>query len=448
MTETQQKHILMVDDNTTNLKCAAEVLKRSYRVSMAKSGEQALNFLNKMKPDLILLDILMPSMDGYETLKYIKDNPETAYIPVIFLTADSDRASEIKGLKMGAMDYIRKPFEPDVMLSRIEKILQIEDIKKTLTISAQKDVLTSLWNRRYMEEELEKYAKIKNIHGVFMILDMDNFKSINDNFGHIMGDAVLVKFAETMEAVCGEEDIICRIGGDEFAIFLKGEYNKAETADIASRIITGIEDKVGAITQYGHAVSVSIGISLFPEDAEAFIDLYNKADKALYYVKQNGKKGFHFFHDKEKYAFHQETNKTRLDLDEFKRYIEEKSYEKGAYQVEYDNFKNIYQFIKRYIDRTKQKVQVVLLTMNYPKELYTEQMLEMEMNNIMKAVSFSLRRGDVATQFSKSQYVVILMDTDVGNGKMVVDRVVETFYQVSDSKDIQITYDIDQMIVE
>ena len=152
----RKKHILIVDDVTTNLKLAADVLKDNYQLSMAKSGAQALEFLKKARPDLILLDVRMPGMDGYETLEHIKANTETSNIPVVFLTVDDQRESEIKGLKMGAMDFILKPFEPEIMLSRIEKILQIEDLRKNLSNSAKKDPLTGLWNRKYIEDDIEK----------------------------------------------------------------------------------------------------------------------------------------------------------------------------------------------------------------------------------------------------------------------------------------------------
>lgn len=446
--EKQLKHLLMVDDSTTNLKCAAETLRKHYRLSMAKSGDQALHFLKKMRPDLILLDIKMPDMDGYETLKYIKDNPETTNIPVIFLTADSDQSSEIKGLKMGAMDYIRKPFEPEVMMSRIEKILQIEEMRKNLTISAQKDVLTGLWNRKYMEEGISRYAQMKNPSGVFMILDMDNFKLINDNFGHIMGDAVLIKFAETLRDVTKPEDIICRIGGDEFAMFLKGNFTKTDIAEIANQIITRIEDKVNAIKQEGYEVSVSVGISQMPEDSEEFIELYNKADKALYYVKQNGKRGYHFFHDKEKYSMKQSSMIEQVELQSFKQFVEEHGNNEGAYQVEYDNFKKIYQFVRRCVNRTKQKVQVALITLQDDSEEKFEQTMRDEMALIMKAISLSLRRGDVATQFSKNQYVIILMDSNAENGQKVVKRVIETYRQYSDNHLVDVAYDMDELLVD
>lgn len=124
------KHILMVDDNTTNLKVAGQVLQPFYQLSMAKSGKQALSFLKKNKPDLILLDINMPDMNGYETLSEIKLNQEVSNIPVIFLTASNDMDSEIRGMQMGALDYITKPFEEQVMLSRIEKVLQMDEMRK------------------------------------------------------------------------------------------------------------------------------------------------------------------------------------------------------------------------------------------------------------------------------------------------------------------------------
>lgn len=126
------KHILMVDDNTTNLKLAASVLSSEYELSMAKSGKQALAFLKKKKPDLILLDILMPEMDGYETMERIKLDPNTSDIPIIFLTADKEAESEKRGLSGGAVDYITKPFNKDAMLGRIEQILRMEDMRKML----------------------------------------------------------------------------------------------------------------------------------------------------------------------------------------------------------------------------------------------------------------------------------------------------------------------------
>lgn len=123
----RKKHILLVDDVSTNLRCEGEVLKGKYKMSMAKSGEQALEILEKAKPDLILMDIIMPGMDGYETMVKIKNNPLYADIPIIFLSGDVKSMTEKKGMEMGAAAYIYKPFDPDGLLEKIEKVLLEED---------------------------------------------------------------------------------------------------------------------------------------------------------------------------------------------------------------------------------------------------------------------------------------------------------------------------------
>lgn len=156
------KHILMVDDSTTNLKSAAEVLQPYYQLSMAKSGKQALQFLKKNIPDLILLDLMMPEMDGYSVMEQIKLNPLTAGIPIIFLTADAEQASERRGLQMGAMDFITKPFKEEAMLGRIEKVLQMEDMRKNLLGEAGGEALSQSISKEtdikpeYSEEEIRE----------------------------------------------------------------------------------------------------------------------------------------------------------------------------------------------------------------------------------------------------------------------------------------------------
>lgn len=121
------KHILLVDDVSTNLKCEGLILKNKYKVTMVKSGRKALDCLKTVIPDLILLDIRMQEMDGYEVMEHMKENPETANIPVIFLTADAEEDSEERGIALGAVDFIRKPFEPQVLLDRIEAIWKTEE---------------------------------------------------------------------------------------------------------------------------------------------------------------------------------------------------------------------------------------------------------------------------------------------------------------------------------
>lgn len=121
------KHILLVDDVSTNLKCEGMILKNKYKITMVKSGREALDFLKNVIPDLVLLDIHMQEMDGYEVMEHMKENPETAGIPVILLTADAEEDSEERGIALGAVDFIRKPFEPQILLDRIEAIWKTEE---------------------------------------------------------------------------------------------------------------------------------------------------------------------------------------------------------------------------------------------------------------------------------------------------------------------------------
>ncbi|MBQ3036285.1 MAG: diguanylate cyclase [Lachnospiraceae bacterium] len=442
------KHILIVDDVTTNLKLAAEVLQEHYKLSMAKSGQQAIQFLEKAKPDLILLDIRMPEMDGYQTLERIKANPNTANIPVVFLTVDDQRESEIKGLKMGAMDFILKPFEPEVMLSRIEKILQIEDLRKNLSISARKDVLTGLWNRKHLEDEVERYLDENGQKAVFLIMDIDNFKQINDTHGHIMGDAVLERIGNILRNSVGPRDIAARIGGDEFAVLLKGDYTDGEIREYCQLIFDQVDAEMTELIGNTKEVTLSVGVSQVPMDAYDYFGLYSKADKALYYVKQNGKNDYHFFSQKEEEPEEtvEEKEDSSVDMAKLEQVVSERNEADGAYRVEYEGFKHIYHFVSRGLGRNGQTVQMALFTLNYIKSMgITHEMLQKAMKELERAIIVSLRQGDVTTQYSSFQYVVLLMNANEENGEKVVQRILDTWDQMNECSGIQLDYAIKQV---
>ncbi len=441
------KHILIVDDVTTNLKLAAEVLQEHYKLSMAKSGQQAIQFLQKAKPDLILLDVRMPEMDGYQTLELIKANPNTANIPVVFLTVDDQRESEIKGLKMGAMDFILKPFEPEVMLSRIDKILQIEDLRKNLSISARKDVLTGLWNRKHLEDEVERYLDENGLKAVFMIMDIDNFKQVNDSLGHIMGDAVLERIGRILKNSVGPRDIAARIGGDEFAVFLKGDYTDGEIREYCEMVFAEVGNELSELVVDNDMITLSIGIAQVPLDAYDYFGLYAKADKALYYVKQNGKNDYHFFSVKEEPELVEaEREDSSVDMEKLEQFVVERNDVEGAYRVEYEGFKHIYHFVSRGLGRNGQTVQMALFTLNYIKSMgVTAEMVQKAMKELERAIVVSLRQGDVTTQYSSFQYVVLLMNANEENGEKVVQRILDTWEQMNECSGIQLDYAIKQV---
>jgi len=442
------KKILMVDDVSTNLRLVTEVLKGMYEVHSARSGEQALSLMESTRPDLVLLDIGMPRMDGYSVMEHMSDRPELSGIPVIMLTGDTTREAEAKALNMGAVDFIRKPFEPIVLKARIEKALSVADIKADLEISSKKDSLTGLWNRIYLEEYFDR--KPEDASGTLMMLDLDNFKALNDTYGHVVGDKSLVAFGNTIIEHTNNSDVVSRIGGDEFVIVRPGVYDRETLRNFCRELIASVEihisEVVGEILE--QSVTVSIGIAQFPSDGTDFLELYNAADKALYYVKQNGKRGYHFFQDDCRTLAEMTRENNLINMEQLKLLINENSAEKGAYQVEYEGFTRIFRFVNRCVERTGQNVQVVLFTLKLKDGEVNHQYVTEAMELLENNIAGLLRRADVATRFSVTQFGVILMDANKDNGMIAVNRVLSSFEEKGISEHVDLVYEIQDVIKE
>ena len=446
------KTILVVDDDKLNLSAARKVLSGEYKVIPVVRGTQVLSYLENEECDMILLDISMPEMDGFELLRKIRTMENGKDIPVIFLTADNDTETETRCFKEGAIDFIVKPFVPAVMQSRIGRALELEELRRGLADKLEKktrevsdiksksyqDVLTGLWNRAYTENAVNEMIS-QGEKGALFMLDMDNFKAVNDNYGHIAGDETLKMFAGTLKKFAGEGDILCRIGGDEFMIFVKGVTEKSELGSRAADIISDFQKKFAALS-FETECSVSIGIAQTPEDGLEFNKLYNSADKALYYVKQNGKNAYHFFSDK------LQKEKSRagkiVDLKYINSVMSRTDDGQGAYFLDIDSFHHVYNFICRFVKRNEKDVQTVLFTVNEENQEIDVTEMELILETLEKAIYTSLRRSDVSTRYSSKQIVVILMDTDEVNGSMVADRILDCFYKMYSHQEVQIDYDI------
>ncbi len=446
------KHILVVDDSKVNLVSARTVLGNDYKVTAVTMGSQALRFLEKNTVDVILLDKNMPEMDGLEVMFHLKRNEKTRDIPIIIMTAEGDAGTETRCLEAGAQDFIAKPFVPGVMLSRISRIIEVEDLRKSLASRleektkevagiksrSQKDALTGLWNRTYTEERVNEMLAAGERGALFMI-DMDNFKAINDNYGHIAGDQTLKMFAETLEDKTHDEDVLCRIGGDEFVAFIRNVTSEEELAKIAGSII---EDLVNKINECGFKTnsSVSIGISIAPDDGNEFQTLYNTADKALYHVKQNGKNSYHFYKE------HNEDegkNRSKLvDLKYIKEFMSRSDPARGAYLLDFENFRHVYNFVRRCIERSSRHVQTVLFTLSYNKGA-REDAAEMEsaISLLEHAIFTSLRRMDVSTRYSSWQVIAILLDANTENGDAIAQRIISCFHKLYSGDSISIDYE-------
>lgn len=450
------KEILIVDDNKLNLTVAKNVLKTIYNITAAASGAEALEAVEKHGFDLILLDINMPEMDGFEVLEKLRSAPETKDIPVIFLTADSDADTETRCFESGAIDFIAKPFVPEVMRSRISRVLELEELRKSLAdklmiktrevediqSKSQKDALTGLWNRNYTEKLVDEIFSSGG-SGALMMIDMDNFKAINDNYGHIAGDRTLKMFAETLEAYCGKDDILCRIGGDEFVVFVTSTHSKNELSNLAGDILADLCRKLDEC-KFDTNSSVSIGIAQAPDDGKEFKELYNAADKALYYVKQNGKNSFHFYSDKKEAENKRAGN--AVDLDYLREIMDRTDGGHGAYLMDYDNFHHVYNFIRRFVERNNHDVSTLLFTAvsAYGEEADISE-IEEALELLEKAVYSSLRRVDVSTRYSSKQLIVILMNANPENSEMVAKRIIDVFNKMYTKGKVRLEYGIAQM---
>lgn len=286
------KTILIVDDTVENLDILASLLD-NYDIVDAINGADALEILKEEKIDLILLDIIMPTMDGYEVCKKIQENPETKNIPIIFITAKTDEDSIEKAYDIGGIDYITKPFKPKELLAKVKRELKLQDLQNDLLLLASTDSLSTLYNRRYFTQVSEHIFDLsrRNKQDLSIIMiDIDKFKSINDNYGHQVGDDVIVHFATTLKSIQRKSDVSCRYGGEEFVLLLPNT-NITGAQNLANKIRLQIEATrltLPSKEQIQFTVSLGVAIVNFENDTNIEAAL-KRADKAMYEAKNSGR---------------------------------------------------------------------------------------------------------------------------------------------------------------
>ncbi|MCM2281041.1 MAG: diguanylate cyclase [Bdellovibrionaceae bacterium] len=291
--------ILVVDDDADNLKLISTALQHEgYRVEEAQSGEEALERLKTISPDLILLDINMPGISGLETLRQLRRRED--YVSVIFVTARTDADDIIIGLDSGADDYVCKPYDPYVLLARVRAQLRIKDLNdrlaqanRTLQELVDIDDLTGLFNMRSMYDRLDKeiYRARRYGRGVCAVMmDMDNFKTVNDTNDHLFGSYVLGEVGKMISETIRQVDFAARYGGDEFLIVLT-ETNADGARAFAERIRKKIGSRLFAKDGASMHLTASLGICCTFGSAEHTDGrtLVRQADNALYEAKRAGK---------------------------------------------------------------------------------------------------------------------------------------------------------------
>ncbi|MCI8358410.1 MAG: diguanylate cyclase [Lachnospiraceae bacterium] len=660
-----KKTILIVDDDRMNLVTAQKFLIEEYKVVGVNSGKQAFKYLMKYRPDLILLDIFMPEIGGFEVMKLLQENEDWCKIPVIFLTADKKTETESKCFQMGAHDFITKPFEPGIMLNRIRRAIELDGYRKDLqrrleektrevelvtiqaittvanTIDAKDDYtkghsirvayysealarkigwsedevqnihyiallhdigkigvpdsvlnkpfkltnvefeliknhtvmgaeilkdikmfpnvsvgakyhherydgkgypsglkgdeipvvariigivdsydamtsnrvyrkrlqdemvrqelvrgkgsqfdpylvdqfmelleegnlqqnipeedmvmpifnsdkiyggvtreetglntkldyLTGLLGREQGEKEITE--SLRNGNGCIMMIDLDNFREMNDKFGHLAGDYVLKEVADLLKEV-SRKNIVCRMGGDEFLYYVDGITRQEEAEEKVRLILSSFEERKKQISMLRN-ISLSIGISLYGVDGGSFAELVRKADKALYHVKQNN-------NDKQRYLFYQGTSmaktleQSKADLGRLVSMVESRQTYHGAFQIAYEEFGRVYDFIMHFSQRNKQEMQLILFTLysSDGSDIRIEQM-ERAMQCMEQAIIKSLRGVDVGTRYSSSQFLVILLGAERSDIRVVTERIVQNYFKLYGDRDITLSYDI------
>jgi len=308
----QQSVILLVDDSADNLQLLINRLgKLDCEVLFAKCGEEALEIAQSEKPDLIMMDIIMPGIDGFETCRQLKLNESTHDIPVVFMTALSNQESKLKGFQVGSVDYVTKPLEHEEVLARVkahltirkqqqalEKIKeqlekQIELIleqKKILQELARTDPMTKLPNRRdFYDRVSQEHAHYKRTGKPFTIAfsDIDHFKTINDKYGHDYGDVVLKQLADKIKQMLREEDYLARWGGDEFIILLRGT-NAPDAQIVIDRIREKLADSNFKHNDVEFTNTATFGACEF-NDSLSIDECIKLADKMLLEGKEKGR---------------------------------------------------------------------------------------------------------------------------------------------------------------
>lgn len=288
--------ILLVDDERTNLHVLIALLKNEFELMVARSGALALELVARHPPDLVLLDVRMRGMDGYEVCRRLRADPTCRHVPVIFITALNDSTDEAFGLDLGAVDYISKPFSPAVVQARVRTHIRLKRQNELLEQLVMLDALTGVANRRGWDQACEReWARARRSRQTLSVvmLDVDYFKGFNDHHGHGAGDLCLVRVAQTLKACLRRGgDLVARYGGEEFAVLLP--HTSAADALLQAQRMCEAVRALGI--EHGHSsadpcVTVSAGVAggCSVDTLDSLAQLCKQADTALYAAKSAGR---------------------------------------------------------------------------------------------------------------------------------------------------------------
>ena len=291
----RKPRLLLIDDQPTNIQVLYRVFADDYQVFMATSGAQALQTARQEDPDVILLDVMMPDMDGYEVCQQLKQDGATRDIPILFVTAHHEAQEETRGLSVGAVDFITKPINPAVVRARVHTHLTLKRQTDALKRLVFIDALTHTFNRRYFDERLtEEWGRAQRTGKplCLLLVDVDFFKQFNDVYGHPRGDDALRQVAQALkDAVLRPGDIVCRYGGEEFACLLPDTDSEGALL-VVQRVEKAVRDLTMAhsASSVAAVLTISAGVAVRQPDSQGDASaLLALADAQLYRAKSQGR---------------------------------------------------------------------------------------------------------------------------------------------------------------
>ena len=386
------RKILIVDDEKIMLRIASKILSKEYETLCANSGAEAVEIFCRERPDMVLSDLLMPGMDGYELHRILQEQSAEA-VPIIFMTADESDESESRGLEIGAADYIRKPLKPEVLIGRVKNIFDRFEQIHGLTEAATVDQMTGLLNKTAVQREISKLCETSD--GVLLELDLDSFKLVNDLYGHAMGDKILIEFATLLKSQLNAGDVAGRTGGDEFIAFCRAVHDERTIFKKArllnGRLMKAARELLGADMKI--ALGVSVGAVYVPDESRDFATLTEKADKALYKVKHFGKHGCAFF------GVENFDGTSSKSIAQTQLLLSERNAASKAYVVNFETFKAVYRFASRQNENRHSLIQCTFETED-----------DGERENFLSRLTESLNRGDCLTQYGREQFLILTAD--------------------------------------
>ena len=292
--------ILVVDDDASLKQAAVDTLAGlGYTIETASDGVEALEKVRADPPDLMILDVMMPKMNGLEVCRIVKSFAAESFIPIILVTVKSDIESKVTGLKVGADDYLTKPYNPMELRARVASMLRIKAVqdkiegkRRELESLSVTDDLTGLHNHRALQQRLrDEFLRAQRYNDPLSVLmiDIDHFKQVNDKLGHLFGDFVLAEIAKVLGKAVRETDFLARYGGEEFLVLLP-QTHFAGSLPVADRIWRSVAQKEFADGKSSVRITVSVGVSFFPnKNVASADDLLANSDQALYQAKREGR---------------------------------------------------------------------------------------------------------------------------------------------------------------